>query len=76
MSFDALGEVSNGEAIDIPIAAAIREPTASFAVRNGPGARWAYLAVVVECLWPSSAPMIGKLKPSTTPIDANECRKS
>ena len=71
-----LGEASVGAAVGIPIAVAILEPTASFAVRSGPGARWAYLAVVAECLWPSSAPIIGKLKPSTTPIDANECRRS
>ena len=37
-------------AVGSPIAAAILEPTASFAVHSGPGARWAYLAVVAECL--------------------------
>jgi hypothetical protein len=38
------------------MAAAILKPTASFAIRSGPAARWAYLAVVAECLWPRRVP--------------------
>jgi hypothetical protein len=52
------------------IAAAIRPPTASLAARSGSAERWAYLAVVIACLCPSRAPMIGKLKPPTAPTDA------
>ena len=48
----------------------------SLATRNGSAARWAYRAVVAECLCPSRAPRIGRLKPSSRPIDANEGRKS
>ena len=50
MSLAHSGEASVGAADDIRMAAAILEPTASFAVGNGPGATWVYLAVVAECL--------------------------
>ena len=39
-------------------------------------ARCAYRAVVSIWLWPSSFPIAGRLSPSASARDANECRQS
>jgi len=51
---------SSDGAIDDPVrnAAAIRSPTASFAVRRGSADKCAHLAVVIAYLWTISAPTI------------------
>ncbi len=58
------------------IIAVMRSPTRSAASCRGSAARWAYRAVVCGCVWPRSAPMIGRLEPAAAATDAKLCRKS
>ena len=39
-------------------------------------ARCAYRAVVCTCVWPSSFPIIVRLSPSASALEACECRRS
>ncbi len=48
------------------IAAAMRAPVRFAACFYGSSAKWAYRAVVAGCVWPSSAPITGRLRPPAT----------
>jgi hypothetical protein len=43
---------------------------------KGSVSRWAYLWVVLACVWPSSLPMTGRQSPAPAPTLAWVCRRS